>query len=165
MILIVADTGPINYLIQIGHIDLLAKLAEKTVLPPTVSAELLHSEAPDKIRAWAGAPRDWVEIRAATQLIEEPDISVADREAIALAMELDATVLLMDDQQARRCAARLGVATMGTVGLLEVAAARNLIALPDALEKLRRTSCFLTDEIIENALRRDAAIRNHRPDR
>ena len=33
MILIVADTGPINYLIQIGHIELLARLVQKTVLP------------------------------------------------------------------------------------------------------------------------------------
>ena len=33
MILIVADTGPINYLIQIGQIELLAQLVEKTVLP------------------------------------------------------------------------------------------------------------------------------------
>ena len=63
----------------------------------------------------------------------------------------------MDDRQARRCASGLGVATMGTLGLLEAAAARGLISLRPALEKLRATSCFLTDELIENALRRDAA--------
>ena len=65
----------------------------------------------------------------------------------------------MDDQQARRCATGFGVVTMGTVGLLEVAAARDLVSLPAALEKLRSTSCFLTEELIENALRRDAARR------
>ena len=70
MILIVADTGPINYLIQIGHIDLLAKLAEKTVLPRSVSAELLHPAAPDAVRAWASEPPDWIEIRAATTQID-----------------------------------------------------------------------------------------------
>ena len=79
-------------------------------------------------------------------------------------MELDASVLLMDDQLARRCAASLGVATMGTVGLLEVAAARNLVVLPITLEKLRETSCFLTEEIIENALRRDAAVKAQKPE-
>jgi predicted nucleic acid-binding protein len=59
----------------------------------------------------------------------------------------------------RRCAAALGVTTMGTVGILEVAAARDLVSLPVALEKLRRTSCFLTEELIENALARDATQR------
>lgn len=159
MILIVADTGPINYLIQIGCIELLAQLAEKTVLPVSVQAELVHQSAPDVVRVWADAPPVWVEIRAATQLVTANDVSPADREAIALARELSAAVLLMDDRHARLCAAALGVVTMGTVGLLEVAAARELVLLPAALETLRGTSCFLTEELIENALDRDAARR------
>ena len=159
MILIVADTGPVNYLIQIGCIALLARLAEKTVLPASVHAELLHRAAPDAVRAWAAAPPAWVEIRAATQRIEAKDVSAADREAIALAKELGTAILLMDDREARRCAAALGVSTMGTVGILEVAAARELVSLPAALERLRGTSCFLTEDLIENALERDAARR------
>ncbi len=109
--------------------------------------------------AWAAAPPAWVEIRAAMQLIEAKDISRADREAIALARELGAAVLLMDDRHGRLCAAALGVVTMGTVGLLEVAAARDLVSLPMALERLRGTSCFLTEDLIENALNRDALRR------
>ena len=159
MILIVADTGPVNYLIQIGCIGLLARLAEKTVLPASVQAELVHRAAPETVRAWAAAPPAWVEIRVATQRIEAKDVSAADREAIALAKELGAAILLMDDREARRCAAALGVVTMGTVGILEVAAARSLVELPVALEKLRGTSCFLSEEIIENAIQRDAERR------
>ena len=162
MILIVADTGPINYLIQIGHIELLAQLVEKTVLPSSVQTELLHDAAPPAVRTWAANPPAWVEIRAAKQTIEAKDISDADREAIALARELNASVLLMDDSQARRCAARLGVVTMGTLGLLEVAAARELISLRLVVEKLRATSCFLSEELIENVLRRDAERQRNR---
>ena len=162
MILVVADTGPINYLIQIGQIELLAQLVEKTVLPASVQTELLHDAAPVAVRTWAANPPAWVEIRAAKQTIEAKDISDADREAIALARELNASVLLMDDSQARRCAARLGVVTMGTLGLLEVAAARELISLRLVVEKLRATSCFLSDELIENALRRDAERQRNR---
>ena len=162
MILIVADTGPINYLIQIGHIELLAQLVEKTVLPSSVQTELLHDAAPIAVRTWAANPPAWVEIRAAKQTIEAKDISDADREAIALARELNASVLLMDDSQARRCAARLGVVTMGTLGLLEVAAARELISLRLVVEKLRATSCFLSEELIENVLRRDAERQRNR---
>ncbi|MEQ1853641.1 MAG: hypothetical protein ABMA01_18850 [Chthoniobacteraceae bacterium] len=99
MILIVADTGPVNYLIQIGAIGLLGRLAEKTMLPASVQAELLHQAAPEAVRAWAAAPPPWVEIRRATQPIEGEDVSPADREAIALAKEPGAAILLMDDRK------------------------------------------------------------------
>ena len=102
MILIVADTGPINYLVQIGCIEVLAPLATKTVLPESVRAELLRSEAPAAVRAWARVPPAWLEVRAAEHLIEAPDISLADREAITLARELNASALLMDDRQGRQ---------------------------------------------------------------
>ncbi len=141
MSLIVADAGPINYLIQIGCIELLAQLAEKTVLPASVQAELSHQAAPDAVRDWAGGPPAWVEVLAAVKLFAAKDISPADREAIALARELGAAVLLMDDRTARPCAADVGVVTMGTVGSArKVAAARELVSLPVALERLRRTS-------------------------
>ncbi len=113
MILIVADTGPINYLIQIGQIALLSLLARRVVLPRSVMAELSHPAAPEVVRAWAAAPPAWVEIGAATQLIDEQDISDTDREAITLAIELGASVLLMDDQQVRRVSAWLPSGRLG----------------------------------------------------
>jgi predicted nucleic acid-binding protein len=87
MILIVADTGPINYLIQIGHIDLLSALVDKTVLPSSVRAELLNDAAPANVRAWAANPPGWVEIHPAKPVMGTRDISGTDREAIALARE------------------------------------------------------------------------------
>ena len=41
MIVVVADTSPINYLIQIGAIDLLAHFFEQIVIPKAVQKELL----------------------------------------------------------------------------------------------------------------------------
>jgi predicted nucleic acid-binding protein len=164
MSLIVADTGPINYLIQIGHVDLLARLVGKTVISSSVQAELLHDAAPADVRTWATQPPAWVEIRVVRQqLAEAKDISATDQEAVALAKELNASLLLMDDQRARRYACALGVVTLGTLGLLEAAAARGLISLPAAIETLRRTSFFITDELIEAALRRDAERRRQQP--
>jgi predicted nucleic acid-binding protein len=141
MILIVVGTGPINYLIQIGHIDLLSTLADKTVLP-SVRAELLNDAAPANARAWAANPPGWVEIHAAKQVTGTRDISGTDREA--LARELNASFLLMDDQQAHRCASALEVITLGTLGLLKAAAARGLVSLPAASQRSIETSehCF-----------------------
>lgn len=79
MILIVADTGPVNYLVQIGCVELLAQLAERVVLPARVLAELRHQKAPEVVRAWAAAPPAWLEVRAALQLFEAEDIAPAPR--------------------------------------------------------------------------------------
>jgi predicted nucleic acid-binding protein len=97
----------------------------------------------------------WIEIRSAAESIRAKGLSVPDCEAISLAKELGATLLLTDDRQARRVAAGLGLATMGTLGLLEVGAQRGIVSLSAALQKLRATSCFLTEELIESALQRD----------
>jgi predicted nucleic acid-binding protein len=142
---------------------LLATLVDKTVLSSSARAELLNDAAPPNVRAWAVNPPGWVEIHAAKQVIGTRDISGTDREAIALARELNASFLLMDDQQARHCASALEAITLGTLGLLEAAAARGLVSLPTALEKLRRTSFFVTDELIEAALQRDTERRRRQP--
>jgi len=155
MTLIVSDTGPINYLILIGNIELLPRLANRIVLPTGVHHELLNASAPGIVRAWAANLPGWIEVKSARESIKAKGLSAADCEAITLAKELNATLLLTDDRQARRCASGLGLATMGTLGLLEAAAQRGLISLPEALERLRATSCFLSEELVENAIQRD----------
>jgi len=49
MRLVVADTGPINYLVLIGSIDVLGALFEKVILPSTVQAELMDPGAPQSV--------------------------------------------------------------------------------------------------------------------
>ena len=79
----------------------------KRCSPCSLRAELLNDAAPANVRAWAANPPGWVEIHAVKQVIGTGDISGTDQEAIALAREHNASFLLMDDQQARRCASAL----------------------------------------------------------
>jgi predicted nucleic acid-binding protein len=51
MRLVVADTGPLNYLVLIGAIDLLPKLFETVLVPQAVCDELCHRVAPAAVRA------------------------------------------------------------------------------------------------------------------
>lgn len=55
--IVVADTGPINYLILIGYIDVLPALFEKIMLPSVVRDELTQPNAPLPVRSWIAAPR------------------------------------------------------------------------------------------------------------
>ena len=58
-----ADTGPINYLVLIGHIGLLPTLFQKVILPSAVQRELDDGETPPSVRDWIANPPVWVEVK------------------------------------------------------------------------------------------------------
>ena len=62
--IVIADTGPINYLIQIEQIDVLPRLYGRILVPPSVSAELQDPNAPERVRQWICGPPVWLEVRA-----------------------------------------------------------------------------------------------------
>ena len=156
MPLIVADTGPINYLIQIGCLSVLPRLVGTVILPQETARELRSSDAPPDVRTWADSLPAWVEVDGSTHPIPpSTELSLADRSAIAIASKLQA-LLLMDDRRARKAATDLGVRTIGTLGILEAAAAKNLISLHDALTRLRSTNIYISEALIAQALDRHA---------
>jgi predicted nucleic acid-binding protein len=95
--LVVADTGPINYLVLIGAVDFLPVLFASVILPSTVQAELADPDAPPLVRSWIANPPVWLEIHETPGLghgsIEGLDEGEAA--AIALASSLGADLLLM----------------------------------------------------------------------
>ena len=90
----------------------------------------------------AHLPR-WADIRTPANASRFEDLGPGEREAIALALEVNAGFVLMDENLGRRTAVQVGVAVKGTVGVLEDGAARNLVDLPEAIRRLRATSIFL----------------------
>ncbi len=83
-------------------------------------------------------------------------------EAICLAQEIKAAAVLMDDRAGRSAAISCGLAVIGTIGLLEQAAARGFLDLPQAMERLRQTNARLDLELIHAALKRDKARKQAR---
>ena len=61
MRLVVADTGPLHYLVLTGDIGLLPKLFAEVLVPQRVRDELADREAPALLRAWIAAPPAWSE--------------------------------------------------------------------------------------------------------
>jgi predicted nucleic acid-binding protein len=157
--LVVADTTPLNYLVLIGHIDILVALYEQVVMPPAVAAELQHHKAPAVVRAWIASLPSWCTIRQAQG---QPDpalmkLGAGEREAILLVQELRAAVFLTDDLEGREEAIRRGIDVTDTLGILERAAVRALIDLPAVLARLQATTFFAPPQIIAAMLARDAA--------
>ena len=65
----------------------------------------------------------------------------------------------MDDRAGRTAAVHCGLAVVGTIGLLEQAAACGLIALPTTLARLLQTNVRLDPALIQAALACDLARR------
>jgi predicted nucleic acid-binding protein len=55
--LVVADTGPLHFLVLTGDIALLPRLFIKVLTPERVRDELAHERAPEPVLAWIAAPR------------------------------------------------------------------------------------------------------------
>jgi predicted nucleic acid-binding protein len=68
--MIISDTGPLHYLIQIGRVELLSSLYGEVLVPSAVIRELKHSSAPEVVREYFRNPPAWIrEIRAVPTLM------------------------------------------------------------------------------------------------
>jgi len=152
--LVVADTTPVNYLVLCQAIDVLRAIYGQVVIPSAVFAELNHERTPPIVRSWVNVLPEWVSVKTPVGPVLHPNLGLGEREAIALAKELNAVELLIDEQLAREFAVQSGLAVTGTVGVLEEAASRNLLDLPLALEKLRRTNFRFEEAMFQSALAR-----------
>jgi predicted nucleic acid-binding protein len=96
--IVVADTSPLNYLIRLGRPEVLREIYGRVLVPCAVLTEMQHAEAPAEVRAWASAPPSWLEAAQVRQL--DPSLAAelgsGEREAISLALEVSADVLLID---------------------------------------------------------------------
>ena len=120
---VVSDTSVINYLAAIGQAELLRFEFGKLFIPPAVWREL-HAKANLPGAAAADLARDsgWLIIQqpkpseTLNQLFT--DLDSGEAEAIALAYELKPAIVLLDETDGRTEARRLGLPTIGTVGIL-----------------------------------------------
>ena len=157
--LVIADTTPLRYLVVLGQVDLLPTLFGQVIIPLAVAGELQHPKAPAAVRAWIASPPPWLDMRPSSLL---PDavllrLDPGEREAILLAQELQADLVLVDDQDARAEATRRALTAMGTLRVFELAAERGLVDLPTVLTQLRDARFYMTSEMMQEMLARDAA--------
>jgi predicted nucleic acid-binding protein len=141
---IVSDTSPVRAFAHLGRVDLFAALFGEVLVPPAVvrELELPTSKLPPLLVARAApfvvrAPADADAVRRYLA-----DLDPGESEALALAAELGAT-LLMDEARGRAVAARDGLPTVGTAGTLLLAKERGLIAaVKPLMETLRDETGF-----------------------
>ncbi len=142
MRVVVADTGPLNYLVLVEAIDCLSRLFGTVHVPDAVMTELRHPQAPPAVRASIEAPPDWLTLTPTTPLNPafHPGLGLGERSAIALAQELQADLVIMDDRLGVAAAAGQGLAAVGTLRILRLAADRGLLDFAASVTRLQATN-------------------------
>ena len=157
--IVIADTTPLNHLILIDQANILETLYGRVVVPSTVLSELQSQATPPKVKEWISNRPGWLEVNR-TALPAEPSLAHLDageRDAIILAQNLKADLLLMDDLGGRREAVRRNLKITGTLTVLYIAAGRGLVeGFPAILKQLLQTGFRASPEMIQLFLDRHA---------
>jgi len=154
-LIVVSDTSPLNYLILIGSTEILPRIFGQVYAPSVVVEELKHSGSPEPVRQWASIPPEWLTIQEPTKLDPLPWLDLGEVAAIALAGELQADAILIDEKAGRKAARERGLQVVGTLGVLNRAAHLELIDLPHSIEQLKATNFHVREVLIEDMVRED----------
>jgi predicted nucleic acid-binding protein len=164
MPLVVADAGPLHYLVLTGDIELLPKLFERVLVPQVVRDELANAEAPQACATGSRVRQAGWTLHVRPAHPGADDVAVAklderERAAIALALAVKAELLLMDDREGVGITRGRGLAVTGTLGVLDLAARRGLIDLAAAFERLKATTFYYQRGLLDALVARQATRR------
>ena len=122
MTVVVSDTSIITSLLTVGHAALLHTLFDFVIIPCAVERELrkAHDAIPEFIHVSSVTQTDAVEKRLV-------NLDAGEAEAITLAEELHADLVLIDEKRGRLVAQEAGLNVMGLMGVLIEAKYRDLI--------------------------------------
>ncbi len=155
--IVVCNTSPLTNLAAIGQLDLLRELYGALHVATAVWDELNAGG-----QRWPGrdevAQAHWIEKHVArNQTLVVAlcrDLDRGEAESIALALEIGAELVLLDEREGRHAAQRLGLRVVGVVGSLLQAKERQLIsAVRPHLDALRqRAGFYISDALYQHAL-------------
>lgn len=155
--IVVANTSPLTNLAAIGQFDLLCRLYGQLHIAQGVWEELNAGgerwPGRDEVARAAWIERHAVQNRPLVTALRR-DLDRGEAETIALALELEAGLVLLDEWEGRRAAKWLGLRVIGVVGLLlEAKACGAVKTVRRHLDALRQTAGFyLGDSLYDHAL-------------
>lgn len=128
--IVVSNTSPINNLASAGYLVLLEQLYGNIIIPVAVSQELSAVQTPIAVATQVQAAQ-WIRVQQVNNLSTVASIQLqvdrGEAEAISLALELNANLLLIDERKGRAVASSLGISMIGLLGILIEAKSQGLI--------------------------------------
>ena len=153
---VICNTTPLLYLHQVGLLWIISEICENILIPPAVVIELNAGkeqgvDVPDAVEF------SWIQVKSplgasANSLIR--DLGDGECEVLLLALEHPGSMVILDDNLARRYAVLNKIPVVGTCGLLLKAKSCGMI--PDVssiLNQLENKGFFLSNEFKEHVIR------------
>ena len=151
--IVISDTSPLCYLVLIDLIDLLLELCGHVIIPESTRDELAAPKSPRIVQNWIAQPPNWLEIRALnTPYLSSDELDPGEQAALSLAEELQADLILLDDQAARTIASKQGFEIVGVLGILVRAGQQGRIDFPAAIARLQQTTFRASASLIQTLL-------------
>ena len=145
---VVSNMSPLHYLILIDCVHVLPLLYGRVFTPPAVIDEMKAPSTPEVVRRWAESPPAWLEILEPAVIEDIPRLGqgkrgAGEKAAIALAREIQADALFIDDKKGIQEAQKRGLKPVRMLTIVDRAAERGFIDnLPDVLASLLDSTPF-----------------------
>lgn len=146
--IVVSDTSPLAYLFSIGVVESLSELFGGVLIPESVARELRHPQC--AAAEWIAAPPPWLTIGTPMRIPNLPELDIGERDAIALALEVGAERLLIDERAGRLAAQQLGFKVAGTLAVILDGAEHGLFDGLTALDRLSETNFYASAELLNS---------------
>lgn len=153
---IVSNASALINLAKIGKLELLRQLYDELIIPEAVWHEVVV-EGAEQPGADEVKTADWIKTQTVTnrQLVRalQQELDAGESEAIALTLEIDASLLLMDERIGRETASYLGLHYIGLIGVLIEAKHKELIGkIKPYLDALRKAGFRISNELYARVL-------------
>ena len=126
--IVVSDATCVNHLIRSETVFILLELFGSVVIPPAVLSELQSPNTPNQVKDFLADKPFWLEVRKPEKIFDFK-LNILDngeREAIMLAEELHADLLLMDEKLGRKIAFERNLPVAGTLAVLLTASSKKI---------------------------------------
>lgn len=152
----VVNASPLILLGKVEQIRLLGALAQQIAVPSAVIREI--GAKPDGERT----VQTLTALESAIVVDDEVppanilswDLGAGETQVISHAVAHSADRVVLDDLEARRCAKAMGLAIIGTLGIVGRAKVAGLIeSAGPVIRRLRETGLYASDEIVQKILR------------
>jgi predicted nucleic acid-binding protein len=157
---VASNTSPISNLTIIGRLNLLRTQFGEILIPGAVLSELGLLSHPPALQEIQAALRDgWIKSHALRDervaRLLEATLDPGEAEAIALALELSAGLILLDEKDGRSMADRAGLRVTGLLGVLLRAKQDGQIQLVKTEVDALRTQArfFISPQLEEKVLK------------
>ena len=151
----IANTSPLLYLHQVGHLDLLKHLYQRVIIPRAVQQELQVGQERG-VNVPVPSSIEYIQILNPDNPALIPnvtDLGQGEAEVIALGIQYPGSLIILDDQLGRKIAKLNNLKYTGTLGVLIKAKRKgHLTTITPILKELRNQGMWLSDRVVNDIL-------------